>query len=196
MATDNIARRGIDQVVQTTLSRALVAHGLQKAQWVGDTPARRRVHHNKPLIQRGDLSRQPIPLQDTLIKTPYRLNKGYFHLQSRGGDGSPHGFPELSDHHLLGLVDLIKCATGDNQHQHYQHDERGRNAIHVTSPSLLEPLGSYRHAADPGKARQTTAAQHRTHTPVSLPGGVRASSPDRGGAASLPAPCDTLSGAS
>src|SRR5262249_22714993 len=129
-------------------------------------------------------------------KTPDGLDKRHFHMQSRGSDRLPYWFPELRYHYLLRLVDLIKRATGDEQHQHYQYDQGDRNAIHVTSPSLLGPGEPYRHAADPGKARQTTAAPHRTHTLVSPPGGVRASSPDRDGAVSPPAPCDTRSGAS
>src|SRR5262249_13054358 len=113
-------------------------------------------------------------------------------LQSGRGNRRPRRFPKLRHDHLLGLIDRIKRAAGNEHDEHYQCYKRCDHAIHVTSPSLLEPLGPYRHAEDPGTAAPTTAAHHRTHTSVSRPGESHAWSPNRGADASPPAPSGIL----
>src|SRR5262249_11763559 len=77
VATDDIAGRGVDEITQATLRRALLAPGLQKAQRVGDAPARRGIQDDKPLILRRDLSWQSVPFQDTLVEAMNGLHKWY-----------------------------------------------------------------------------------------------------------------------
>src|SRR5262249_54384784 len=107
VAADDIACRGIAQIIQTTLGRALVAHRLQKTQRGRDAAACGGVQHDKALIQRRDLSWQSVPLQDALVEAMDGLRKRYLDLQSRGGNRGPRRFPKLRHDHLLCLIDLI-----------------------------------------------------------------------------------------
>jgi hypothetical protein len=124
VATDHIARRRINQIVQATLRRAFVPHRLEKPQGIRNPPAGRGIHQNKPLVQRGNLIRGAIPFQHPFVKAPHRLHKRQLDFQPRRGHGLPHRFAKLRDDHLFGLIHLIQGATGNNQHQQHQQGRR------------------------------------------------------------------------
>ena len=104
--------------------------------WIFNAPTRKGIDEDVCLIPRRDGDRSAVPFQKALVETVHVLHEWHLEMQARLGDRVADRLSKLRDDHLLGLVNRIKRAGENEEHDKDDGDNRCQKVTLLSLPAL------------------------------------------------------------